>query len=80
MYLFYVWVLCVCNVCVLGLHGAQRKVSDALELELQTILSHYVNANLRPRGECKLKALQKLLERKLQPEEVNNTNKNRGNT
>lgn len=43
-----VWMFCL-NVCLYTLsipvgHRAQNRVSDALELKLQVILSHFVNA------------------------------------
>lgn len=34
----------LCNICVPGTHKGQQKASDLLELELQTIMSHYVGA------------------------------------
>lgn len=44
--LSHVWVfgphVCLCIVPMPGTHGGQKRVSDLLEMELQTVVSHRV--------------------------------------
>lgn len=45
-FILHVWSfylhLCMFTTCVLGACGGQERVSDALELQLQTVLTHHV--------------------------------------
>lgn len=36
--------MCLCSICVPDAHGREKRVSDVIKLELQVIVSHYVNA------------------------------------
>lgn len=42
--------MCVCAVCVPGAHGVQKRTKEALELELQIIVSLHVGAGSQTLG------------------------------
>lgn len=55
MYLFYMYVLSVCTLCVPGACGAQKRVLDPLALKLQMMCHHlwYWEPKLGPLQEPK---------------------------
>lgn len=46
MWMFCLHV-CMCTICVLGAYRGQKTVSYPLELELWTVVSHYVSTGIK---------------------------------
>lgn len=47
LYVFYIYIYICLQLCIIyvsGVSGGQRRVLDPLELELWTVVNHYVNA------------------------------------
>lgn len=44
VYEFFCLNVCLCSICVPGIHGGQKRALDALELELGIVVNHHVGA------------------------------------